>query len=252
MSSEHDPSERETSEQEPSGQETSGQETSGQETSGQEFDDAQAADAASQSQLQDKTAEGDAMDGDPAGKLAMDGDPAGKPAMDGDPAEGSDPFGAGIGASPTVESEPAQNDGPAGEALVESGATDQPGVRGAPDEDQREDAGDADSITDDGESESAEKVTDWDRATSAHRIAVELKRIESGVRGLLEHRDPRRKRRLTGTRRWLELQEDIIAWYGADRFDVETLRELQRLVTRRHHLFRRLRYIASTRSGWNT
>lgn len=197
-------------------------------TSGQEFDDAQAADAASQSGPNDDASEG----------LTMDGDQA----------QGSDTFGAGLEAG----NEPAEDDSSSVVAPVESAPTVNPAEQSASDVDQREDAGDADSITDDGESDSPETVTDWDRTTSAHRIAVELKRIETDVRGLLEHRDPRRKRRLTGTRRWLELQEDIVTWYGADRFDVDTLRELQRLVTRRHHLFRRLSYISSTRSGWNT
>ena len=201
-------------------------------TSEREFDDAQAADAASQ-----------------AGPQEEAGDRHGS---DDDPVEGGDTFGAGLGVSPAAESPPAEDDRPPSEAPVESAPKVQPGDQSASDVDQREDAGVADAITDDGESDSPEEVVDWDRTTSAHRIAVELKRIETDVRGLLEHRDPRRKRRLTGTRRWLELQEDIISWYGSDRFDVETLRELQRLVTRRHHLFRRLTYISSTRSGWNT
>jgi len=93
---------------------------------------------------------------------------------------------------------------------------------------------------------------DWDLETSTHRIVIELKRIESEVRTILENRDSRRKRKLGGSRRWLELEEDIITWRYSGRFDEPTLRHLQELVAKRNYLFRRLRFIAGTRPTWNT
>ena len=69
---------------------------------------------------------------------------------------------------------------------------------------------------------------------------------------MLEGRDSRRKRKLGGTRRWMELEEDIIQWYYAGRFDEPTLQRLRELVSKRHYLFRRLRFIAGTRPTWNT
>ncbi len=93
---------------------------------------------------------------------------------------------------------------------------------------------------------------DWANELSAQRIAVELKHIEVRIRRLLEDRDPRRKRKLGGTRRWLELEEDIINWRHTGRFDEATLVRISELVAQRHYLFRRLRFITSTRPVWNT
>ena len=121
---------------------------------------------------------------------------------------------------------------------------------------EKDDAGDADSITDEPEDvEEASAVTtipNWDRETSVHRIAIELKRVEKEIRDLLEGRDGKRKRKLTGTRRWLDLEEDIISWQYSGRVDQETLAQIRRLITRRHYLFRRLHFVAGTRHGWNT
>jgi hypothetical protein len=97
-----------------------------------------------------------------------------------------------------------------------------------------------------------EQTGDWENELSAHRVAVELRRIESDVRALLEERDPKRKRKLSGTHRWHELEDDIISWRFSGRFDENTLRRLQELVVRRHYLFHRLRFLASTRPTWNT
>lgn len=117
-------------------------------------------------------------------------------------------------------------------------------------------AGDAEAIADEPESagrEAPPAVEVWfDRETSSRRIAVELKRIEAEVRELLEGRDTKRKRKLAGTRRWLELEEDIISWRYSDRFDEPTLTRLQRLIALRHYLFQRLRFLAGTRQTWNT
>ncbi len=99
---------------------------------------------------------------------------------------------------------------------------------------------------------SEHKLPDWENEKSAHKIIVELKRVESEVRLLLEGRDGRRKRKLAGTRRWLELEEDLIAWRHTRRIDELTIRSLQELITRRHYLFQRLRFVASTRPTSNT
>ena len=93
---------------------------------------------------------------------------------------------------------------------------------------------------------------DWEYETSAHNVVVELKRIELEVRQLLEDRDTRRKRKLSGTHRWRELEDDLRSWRYAGRFDIAALDLLSGLVTRRHYLFRRLRFLASTRPTWNS
>src|SRR3990167_5275748 len=78
-----------------------------------------------------------------------------------------------------------------------------------------------------------EQTGDWQNELSAHRVAVELRRIESDVRALLEERDPKRKRKLSGTSRWQELEEDIVSWRFSGRFDEGTLRRMQELIGRR-------------------
>ncbi|MFH1107923.1 MAG: hypothetical protein V1790_01810 [Planctomycetota bacterium] len=97
-----------------------------------------------------------------------------------------------------------------------------------------------------------EQTGDWANELSPHRVAVELRRIESEVRALLEERDPKRKRKLSGTSRWQELEEDIVSWRFSGRFNEDTLRRAQELIARRHHLFNRLRFLASTRPTWNS
>jgi len=96
------------------------------------------------------------------------------------------------------------------------------------------------------------RAGDWQAEMSAHRIAVELKHVETRIRELLSDRDSRRKRKLAGTYRWHELEEDIIAWRAERRFDSDTLEELHRLTCRRHYLFNQLRFAASTRPTWNS
>lgn len=118
---------------------------------------------------------------------------------------------------------------------------------------EHDEASDAGALPADEEPKIQEAATpelpNWDRERSAHRIVVELKRIEADVRGLLENRDTKRKRKLSGTRRWLDLEEDVIAWRYAGRFDEDTLRRLQELIHRRHHLFGRLRYLTAARQA---
>lgn len=112
--------------------------------------------------------------------------------------------------------------------------------------------GDTDAISE-GELEEVGEVSPaLEPAALARKIAVELKHIETEVRSLVEAQDPRRKRKLSGTRRWLELEEDIINWRYSSRYDEPTLVRLQSLVARRHSLFRRLKYLAGTRPTWNT
>ncbi len=89
-------------------------------------------------------------------------------------------------------------------------------------------------------------------APSAHRIAVELKSIESEVRKLLADYDPKRKRKLSGTRRWQELEEDVISWRFSSRFQEQVLTRLRELIVRRNHLFRRLHFLAGIRPSWNS
>ena len=95
-------------------------------------------------------------------------------------------------------------------------------------------------------------LIDWASECSPRTVAVELKRVEEHVRQLLEDRDSRRKRKLAGSRRWAELHEDILSWRHAGRMDEQVLRDLERLVSRRHYLFRRLSYLAGTRPTWNS
>lgn len=96
------------------------------------------------------------------------------------------------------------------------------------------------------------RVGDWESELSAHAVGIELKRIEDEVRAILEDRDPRRKRKLNGTSRWQELEEDLISWRFSGRFSEDALRRLGELISRRHHLFRHLRFLASTRPTWNS
>jgi hypothetical protein len=93
---------------------------------------------------------------------------------------------------------------------------------------------------------------EWQDEFSGHKIAIELARIEADVRKILDERDPKRKRKFISTRRWQELEEDIIAMKFGGRMDENTLRELTRLVMQRHFLFSHLRFVAATRPTWNT
>ncbi len=96
------------------------------------------------------------------------------------------------------------------------------------------------------------RVGEWEHEFSAHKIAVELRRIEVEVRQLIEDRDPKRKRKFSGTRRWNELEEDLIALRFSGRLPEETIQNALQLVAKRHFLFRQLRFVASTRATWNT
>jgi hypothetical protein len=92
----------------------------------------------------------------------------------------------------------------------------------------------------------------WDRHWSAARLGHELNLVETEVRQLLEGKDPKRKRKFTGTRRWQELEEDIVASYYNERMDITTIQNLNQLIARRHAMFRRLQFLAGTRPTWNS
>ncbi len=93
---------------------------------------------------------------------------------------------------------------------------------------------------------------EWQHEFSGHKIAVELARVEADVRKILDERDPKRKRKLISTRRWQELEEDVIAMKFSGRMDENALRELNRLAMQRHFFFGQLCFVASTRPTWNT
>lgn len=115
-----------------------------------------------------------------------------------------------------------------------------------------DDTSDTAAIVDDQKPANADKqrLPDWSNERSGHRIAVELKHVESRVRQLLENNDTRRKRRLGGTRRWQELQEDILAWRFSGRPDEATLAELHALIAKRNHLYDRIVFLSTIRPGW--
>lgn len=92
----------------------------------------------------------------------------------------------------------------------------------------------------------------WDPVLSAHAIAVQLKHIEGEVRRILDPVDDKRKRKLNGTRRWQELEDDIQHWRFGDRVPEPDLLQLRQLINRRHSLFQRLNFLSGTRPTWNS
>lgn len=96
------------------------------------------------------------------------------------------------------------------------------------------------------------RAGDWQAEMSARRIAIELRKIETHIRELLQDRDLRRRRKLAGTYRWRELEDDLNELRTSRRVDPDTINEIQRLVYRRHFLFTQLRFAAATRPTWNT
>lgn len=92
----------------------------------------------------------------------------------------------------------------------------------------------------------------WDPVLSAHAIAVELKHIEGEVRRILDPVDDKRKRKLNGTRRWQELEDDIQSWRFGDRMRESDLLRLRQLIDRRHSLYGRLSFLSGTRPTWNS
>lgn len=94
--------------------------------------------------------------------------------------------------------------------------------------------------------------TAWDVDWTPHRLGIELQHVEEKIKELLASRDPRRKRKFTGTRRWNELHEDMIQAHFGDPLDQKSIREIERLISKRHALFTRLRFLAGTRPVWNS
>ncbi len=117
-----------------------------------------------------------------------------------------------------------------------------------------DDSSDTESIIDDAKpaDDVKERAANWSNERSAHRIAIELKHVEAEVRRLLENNDSRRKRRLAGTRRWFELEEDIISWRFTGRPDEDTLAQVSALVAKRHYLFKQLEFLTTIRPGWRS
>lgn len=120
----------------------------------------------------------------------------------------------------------------------------------------RDDENDTDAILDPSgvasEDPQPEKDIDWESELSARQVVVALKRIETEVRGLLEGVDGKRKRKLSGSRRWRELEEDLISWQHTSRIDNLVHKRLVALVARRDYLFRRLVFLSRTRQVWNS
>ncbi|RJP34609.1 MAG: hypothetical protein C4547_10730 [Phycisphaerales bacterium] len=132
----------------------------------------------------------------------------------------------------------------------EAGAADLTGQESVP---SAPAAAPADGITEREPGPAARPIRDsWDPAATPRHLAVELKRIEARITELLEGIDPRRKRRLEGTRRWLELQDDIAAMRFDGRIDEARVREINALCAKRHRLFRHLNFLVATRPTWNT
>ncbi len=119
-----------------------------------------------------------------------------------------------------------------------------------------DDSGDAARIADDSDDSGVElprhESSSPEHDVAAYRIAVQLKSVEAEVREILEMRDPKRKRKLAGSRRWRELEEEMIGWSYSPRFDEASIDRLRNLVARRNYLFDRLRFVTGTRSRWNS
>jgi len=141
------------------------------------------------------------------------------------------------------------------EAAV-AGEDEAPPAEAAPASDGYDDISDTDAIAEEDRpaplGQGKTENHNWSDEISAQKIALELKHIETEVRQRLEGRDTRRKRKLAGSRRWHELEEDIIAWRHSGKIDEPTLNRLHELVGKRHYLFRRLSFLAGTRPTWNS
>ncbi len=120
----------------------------------------------------------------------------------------------------------------------------------------RDDEGDTEAIVDSsgvaGEDSQSEKDIDWESELSARQVVVALKRIETEVRSLLDGVDGKRKRKLSGSRRWRELEEDLISWQHTSRIDIPAHKRMVELIARRDYLFRRLVFLSRTRQVWNS
>ena len=120
----------------------------------------------------------------------------------------------------------------------------------------RDDESDTDAVVDSSddsdEDSQSEKDIDWETELSASRVMGALKQIETEVRSLLDGVDGKRKRKLSGSRRWRELEEDLITWQHTSRIDVPAHKRIMELIARRDYLFRRLVFLSRTRQVWNS
>lgn len=151
------------------------------------------------------------------------------------------------GADPSTPAETPRDDSAA--------ITDEETTAATPEVVETADAGDAVAVSDQPTGDQKRAGTgpiDWTQETSAHVIEIELKHIETSVRTALEAFDTKRKRRLGGTQRWRELERDISSWRFTGRFSEEAAQHLLHLISRRHALYQRLSFVASTRPTWNT
>lgn len=139
------------------------------------------------------------------------------------PPSGADSSGQGIGPAPQEDDELAFAES---EDVAESGTTDA--------------------------AEAGEDVGGWEPNVRARTLSVELRRIEFEIRELLKYGDIKRKRKYEGTRRWMELLEDVVAMRYTGQVSDEALKRVAELVAKRQQLFRELNFVVATRHRWNT
>lgn len=92
----------------------------------------------------------------------------------------------------------------------------------------------------------------WSPAAGPRDLAAELRRIEARIRILTERIDNKRKRRLDGTRRWLDLHDELSALRFTGALSEADIQTLLSLIARRQRIFRRLNFAAGTRPTWNS
>lgn len=139
------------------------------------------------------------------------------------PPSDADSSGQRIGPAPQADDEPAFSES---EDVAEPGATD---------------AADAGA-----------GVGGWEPNVRARVLSVELRRIEFEIRELLKYGDIKRKRKYEGTRRWMELLEDVVTMRYSGQASDEALKRVAELVAKRQQLFRELNFVVATRHRWNT
>ncbi|MCG3132367.1 MAG: hypothetical protein FLDDKLPJ_03206 [Phycisphaerae bacterium] len=92
----------------------------------------------------------------------------------------------------------------------------------------------------------------WEPNVRARALSVELRRIEFEIRELLKYGDIKRKRKYEGTRRWMELLEDVVTMRYSGQASDDALKRVTELVAKRQQLFRELNFVVATRHRWNT
>ncbi|GIK17055.1 MAG: hypothetical protein BroJett003_20190 [Planctomycetota bacterium] len=125
----------------------------------------------------------------------------------------------------------------------------------APQEDEALAFAESENVAEPGTTDAAEAgegVGGWEPNVRARTLSVELRRIEFEIRELLKYGDIKRKRKYEGTRRWMELLEDIVAMRYTGQVSDEALKRVAELVAKRQQLFRELNFVVATRHRWNT